>query len=147
MPNQIDPRQIIKGFDGELYDQDTNEFLCHVNTFKGEVTFETTEYVPAGSSMKIPIPIAKSATLTLQETLITDALLKRVFAADASQQSPGFNFMGQVTRSDGSVGRYSFRGCVPNGAVALFDVAPGTILKRDWTFGVQQWPELQDTLG
>lgn len=75
----FDPRNILRGYDGELYDGDGN-FLAEINEWQAQINFENSDYQAAGKKIKWAIPQAYSVTLTFTETVIKDArLLKKVF--------------------------------------------------------------------
>jgi len=77
----FDPRTILRGYDGELYDGDGN-FLAEVNTWQAQLNFSNTDYQAAGQKQSWAIPQSFTATLTFTETVIQDArLLKQVIAA------------------------------------------------------------------
>ena len=91
----LDPRNILRGYSGELYDGDGN-FLAEVNQWQAQIDHTNTDYQPAGSKLTWAIPQSYTVTLTFTETVIRDArLLKKVidglgdYAPDAV-----LNFMG-----------------------------------------------------
>lgn len=92
---KFDPRNILRGYDGELYDGDGN-FLAEVNAWQAQFDFENTDYQAAGNKIKWAIPQGYAVTLTFTETVVRDAtLLKKVFAGlknDAPDAS--LSFMG-----------------------------------------------------
>lgn len=91
----FDPRSILRGYDGELYDGDGN-FLAEINTWQAQLNFTNSDYNAAGEKITWAIPQSYTVTLTFTETIIKDArLLEKVVnslakkAADAS-----LNFQG-----------------------------------------------------
>ena len=77
---QFDPRNILRGYDGELYDGDGN-FLAEINTWQAQINFTNTDYQAAGNKISWAIPQSYTVTLTFTETVIRDArLLKKVMA-------------------------------------------------------------------
>lgn len=91
----FDPRSILRGYDGELYDGDGN-FLAEVNEWQAQINFDNTDYQAAGNKLKWAIPQGYSVTLTFTETVIRDArLLQKVVAGlNKGQPDAVLNFMG-----------------------------------------------------
>lgn len=92
---RLDPRNILRGHNGQLYDGDGN-FLAEVNTWQAQVNFTNTDYQAAGSKITWAIPQSYNVTLTFTETVIKDArLLKSIIAGLANDESDAvLNFMG-----------------------------------------------------
>ena len=95
----FDPRNIIRGYNGELYDGDGN-FLAEVNQWQAQVNYTNTDYQPAGSKLTWAIPQSYTVTLTFTETVIRDARLLQKVIAGLRNDAPDavLNFMG-VLRS------------------------------------------------
>lgn len=91
----FDPRNILRGHDGELYDGDGN-FLAEVNTWQAQINLTNTDYQPAGRKITWAIPQSYTATLTFTETVIRDArLLQRVIEGlKEGANDVVLNFMG-----------------------------------------------------
>lgn len=91
----FDPRNILRGRDGELYDGDGN-FLAEVNTWQAQVNFTNSDYQPAGKKISWAIPQSYTVTLTFTETIIRDArILRKVIAGlKAGEPDAVLNFMG-----------------------------------------------------
>lgn len=91
----FDPRNILRGYNGELYDGDGN-FLAEVNTWQAQINYTNTDYQPAGSKITWAIPQSYTVTLTFTETVIRDArLLQKVIAGLRNKASDAvLNFMG-----------------------------------------------------
>lgn len=91
----LDPRNILRGRDGELYDGDGN-FLAEVNEWQAQINFTNTDYQPAGSKLTWAIPQSYTVTLTFTETVIRDARLLQKVVAGLKKGEPDavLNFMG-----------------------------------------------------
>ncbi len=91
----FDPRNILRGYDGELYDGDGN-FLAEVNTWQAQINFTNSDYQAAGNKITWAIPQSYSVTLTFTETVIRDArILKKVIAGLKNREPDAvLNFMG-----------------------------------------------------
>jgi len=91
----FDPRSILRGYNGELYDGDGN-FLAEVNTWQAQINYTNTDYQPAGSKLTWAIPQSYTVTLTFTETVIRDARLLQKVIAGLKNNAPDavLNFMG-----------------------------------------------------
>lgn len=91
----FDPRNILRGYNGELYDGDGN-FLAEVNQWQAQVNYTNTDYQPAGSKLTWAIPQSYTVTLTFTETVIRDARLLQKVMAGLRNNAPDavLNFMG-----------------------------------------------------
>ena len=91
----FDPRNILRGYNGELYDGDGN-FLAEVNTWQAQINYTNTDYQPAGSKLTWAVPQSYTATLTFTETVIRDARLLQKVIAGLRNNAPDavLNFMG-----------------------------------------------------
>lgn len=96
-PGSIDPRRAARGYDGRIYDADTGEFLAHVASFSMRVT-QTNEDLPlSGESWTPAINMNRTGMITMEETLVTDSLLKRFFdGIDTKNPEPVFAFRGTI---------------------------------------------------
>mgnify|MGYP006946495695 FL=1 len=93
----LDPRNILRGNDGELYDLDGN-FLAEVNEWQAQYNVTNTDYQPGGKKITWAIPTGYTVTLTFQETIIRDAILLKKLADGLRDgvPDPVFNFMGVI---------------------------------------------------
>jgi hypothetical protein len=91
----FDPRHILRGYNGELYDGDGN-FLAEVNTWQAQINFTNTDYQAAGNKIVWAVPQSYSVTLTFTETVIRDAILLQKIIAGLQNDAPDavLNFMG-----------------------------------------------------
>lgn len=91
----FDPRNILRGHDGELYDGDGN-FLAEVNTWQAQLNFTNSDYQAAGNKIVWAVPQSYTVTLTFTETIIRDAsLLKKVIVGLKNGEPDAvLNFMG-----------------------------------------------------
>lgn len=91
----FDPRNILRGYDGELYDGDGN-FLAEVNEWRAQIRVDNSDYQPAGKKIKWAIPQGYSVTLTFTETVVRDAILLEKVIKGLKDGAPDatLNFMG-----------------------------------------------------
>ncbi|NQS75238.1 MAG: endoglucanase [Peptococcaceae bacterium] len=92
---KFDPRNILRGYDGELYDGDGN-FLAEVNTWQSQINVTNSEYQAAGNKLAWAVMQSYTVTLTFTETVIRDASLLRKIVAGIQNGAPDavLNFMG-----------------------------------------------------
>ena len=91
----FDPRNILRGYDGELYDGDGN-FLAEVNEWNAQTNFTNTDYQAAGNKIAWAVTQSYTVTLTFTETVIKDARLLQKVVAGLKNGEPdaALNFMG-----------------------------------------------------
>lgn len=91
---EFDPRNILTGVDGELYDEDGN-FLAEVNTFQAQMDVANTDYQPAGQYITWGVMTGYTFTLTFTETVVRDRMLVNILQAfKRNQKAPTLNFTG-----------------------------------------------------
>lgn len=92
---KFDPRNVLRGYDGELYDGDGN-FLAEVNEWQAQTSFENSDYQAAGNKIKWAIPQGYTVALTFTETVVRDAtLLQKIFnGLKSGAPDAVLNFMG-----------------------------------------------------
>lgn len=95
----LDPRNILRGNDGELYDLEGN-FLAEVNEWQAQYNVTNVDYQPGGQKLVWAVPVSYTVTLTFSEVIIRDAILLKKLADGLRDgvPDPEFNFMG-VLRS------------------------------------------------
>ena len=98
----FDPRNILRGYNGELYDGDGN-FLAEVNQWQAQINYTNTDYQPAGSKLTWAVPQSYTVTLTFTETVIRDARLLQKVIAGLHNNAPDavLNFMGVLRAPNG----------------------------------------------
>lgn len=91
----LDPRNILRGYDGKLFDGDGN-WLAEVNEWSIRVSVRNTDYQPAGSKVVLAIPQGFTVTLTFTETVLRDArtLAKVLGSLKAGSADAVLNFQG-----------------------------------------------------
>ena len=98
----FDPRSILRGYNGELYDGDGN-FLAEVNTWQAQINYTNADYQAAGSKITWAIPQSYTVSLTFTETIIKDSrILQRVVNGLRRGESDAvLNFMGVLRGQEG----------------------------------------------
>lgn len=146
--NTLDVRRLMTGRDGQLYVTGANRrqiFLAEVDSFQAQISFSNADFQPVGSYLGYAVPVSYTVTLTFSEAVIRDdVVLKPIYDALSSGIAPTFEFCGRFKNADGQYNRQVFRDCVPDGSVDLMNLAPGEIVKRQWSFRVNSAPQLQE---
>lgn len=76
----LDPRTVLRGYDGRLYDGEGN-WLAEVPEWRAQIRVDNEDYQPAGKKIQWAIPMSFQVQLTFTETVIKDArLLEKVLA-------------------------------------------------------------------
>jgi len=144
----LDSRKLLTGKDGQLYvtppDSSTPIFLGEVDTFTVQVTFNNVDHQPVGSNLVYAVNTGYSMVLTMSEVVIRDdVMLDSLVKALQNGYTPTFDFRGKLNRrSDGQLQQQVFRNCIPQSNVDLMNVAPGSIVKRAWSFRFNAAPEI-----
>lgn len=142
----IDPRFILTGKDGELYD-DLGNFLAQINTFEIQLNIKNVDYRPAGEILDVAVLDGCTATLTFQETVVKDdEFLEDVMTSLKNKIQLSRNFQGVLNGKNGKQTRIVCRNCVPDGSINMAGVKPGDIINRDWTWRINELPDLQSVL-
>lgn len=74
---EMDPRNILHGADGELYDGDGN-FLATVNTWSATITPTVADYQAATNMIEWGVTTGYQITLTFTETVVQDTMLSTI---------------------------------------------------------------------
>lgn len=141
----LDTRKVLTGRDGKLFDAAGN-FLAQVPKWQAQINISNQPYQAAGELLEGKVMSSYTVTLTFTETHVEDALLAQVLSEILAGRQPTLNFQGKLDGHNGSTGRYVFRSCVPDGAIDIANVQPGTILERQWNWGVNEPPDMQSLL-
>jgi hypothetical protein len=147
MPKLIDPRKIIPGHNGMIFDKD-GMFLAQIPTFQAQVNFNNTDYQPAGSPLTMAIPTSVSITITCTETVVNDVpMFKKMMDGMRKGQYIPFTFQGNIlSRDKTNMESITYRECVPDGAIDMQNIQPGEIISRAWSFRVNELPDMPSWL-
>ncbi|EZH67895.1 hypothetical protein DH09_08205 [Bacillaceae bacterium JMAK1] len=93
----LDPRNINRGYDGKLFDEDGN-WLAEVNTFHVQMNITNSDYQPAGQKITWAVPMSYTVTLTFTETVVKDAVMLTKVMAGLQNDAPdaSLNFQGFI---------------------------------------------------
>lgn len=142
----IDTRKVLTGKDGALYN-DAGVMLATVESFQAQVNVTNAKYQPLGDAQEHEAFQAYSVTLTFSQIVIEDdAFIVEFMNALKEGTMPSWNFQGLMKGRNGSEQRMNYRSCVPSGTIDLQNVTVGDILKRAWSFSVNEPPALQKLL-
>ena len=147
MDQLLDPRKPIPGWKGELFTDDGQK-LVQVNEWELRLNFKNSTMQPGGQINEISILQSVEPTLVFTETVISDApLLQKVMLDVKSGKQPVLGFQGKIKGNDSTTGRYVCRSCVPDGDIDIAKIKTGDIVTRQWTFKVNELPDLVELLG
>ena len=143
----LDTTKVVTGKDGQIFltlSDGTQIFLANVDTAQLQLNVKTIDYQPVGSAVEFAIVTGWSFSLSLTEVVVRDdVMLTQLYEDMADGHMPTWDFQTKITRStDGEEERQVCRNCVPSGAIDLFNLSPGEIIKRPWNFRVNSNPEL-----
>jgi hypothetical protein len=142
----IDYRQALTGKDGRLYIADRqgrNIFMGEVDNFSVKMNIATTDLQLVGDMLKRQIPTGISLTLTFSEVAIRDDLIIMPILADISEGFfPYYSFQGMLRGHNGQYSRLPLEGCMPTGDIDLMTISPGEIVRRNWSFSINEMPRL-----
>ncbi|MEA4922152.1 MAG: hypothetical protein VB031_02155 [Eubacteriaceae bacterium] len=146
--SQLDVNKILTGKDGQLIitlSDNTELFLAEVDTAQAQLNMNNTDYQPVGSALVFAVPTGHSITLTMSEVVIRDdVLLTKLYDDLKSGHMPVWDFQCKLRRRGEVYQRQVFRNCLPDGNLDLFNLNPGEIIKRAWSFRVNANPELME---
>lgn len=87
-------------------------------------------------------------TLTVTEIVVESSdFFKQLMEGLKNHRMPVWNFRGMARSPyNDSEEQIVYRDCVPDGTIDIQNMQVGELYKRNWTFVVNQPPELQDLL-
>ena len=73
----IDPRDVLTGMDGKLFDQDGNPLLS-VEEWHLRISFNTDDFQPAGQALVLGITTGYTATVEFTEAVVNDGRVAQI---------------------------------------------------------------------
>lgn len=141
-----DSRHARTGKDGALYN-DKGELLATVESFTSQVNFNNASYSVLGNAQELETANTFKVTLTFSQVVVQDdKFFSEMIEALSKQTMPVWDFQGVLKGRNGSEQRVVYRECIPSGTVDIQNLAVGDVIKRAWSFNVNQPPELQSLL-
>lgn len=142
----IDSRKVLTGKDGAIYD-DAGTMLATVESFQAQVNVTNAKYQPLGDMQEHEAAQSYAVSLTFSQIVIEDdAFIQEFMEALKEGMMPSWNFQGLVKGRNGTEQRMNYRSCIPTGTVDLQNLTVGDIIKRSWSFTVNEPPTLQKLL-
>ena len=142
----VDSRKVLTGKDGALYN-DAGTMLATVESFQAQVNVTNAKYQPLGDMQEHEAAQSYAVTLTFSQIVIEDdAFIQEFVKALAKGEMPCWNFQGLVKGRNGSEQRMNYRSCIPTGTIDLQNLTVGDLIKRAWSFTVNEPPALQKLL-
>ena len=90
------------------------------------------------------VPTGVSVSLSMTELYIRDdVMMTPILNAIKQGYMPRYDFQCVLDRTiiDGTESRQTYRNCIPDGSVNLFNITPGEIVQREWSYRVNALPE------
>lgn len=141
-----DARHARTGKDGALYDGDGN-LLATIESFQAQVAFNNAKYQVLGNGQELEAMNTFGITLTASQVVVEDdQFIEDLFEFMDSQVMPEWVFQGVLKGLNGSEERVVYREVIPSGTIDLQNISTGDVVKRSWSFCVNQAPRLQSRL-
>ena len=142
----LDSRKVLTGKDGALFSED-GTMLATVESFQAQVSVTNAKYQPLGDMQEHEAAQSYAVTLTFSQIVIEDdKFIQEFMEAIANGTLPCWNFQGLVRGRNNSEQRMNYRSCIPTGTIDLQNITVGDIIKRAWSFTVNEPPALQKLL-
>ena len=139
----VDSRKVLTGKDGALY----NDAGTMLATFQTQVNVTNAKYQPLGDMQEHDAPQSYAVTLTFSQVVIEDdEFITEFMNALKEGTMPIWNFQGLVKGRNGTEQRMNYRSCIPTGTIDLQNLSVGDLIKRAWSFTVNEPPALQKLL-
>lgn len=141
-----DARHVRTGKDGGLYSGD-GVLLATIESFQSQVAFNNAKYQVLGDAQEHEGMNTFGITLTASQVVVEDdQFIEDLFAFMQSQVMPEWNFQGVLKGRNDSEERVVYREVIPSGTIDLQNIGVGDVIKRAWSFFVNQVPDLQSKL-
>ena len=142
-----DIRKVLSGKDGGIFDLQGYQ-LASVEQFQAQANITNAKYNPLGDAYEHEVFTLAGVTLTFTEVLICDLrFVEQIYLGMQKGDAPFFNFQGYIRGRDGQEQRVIYRQCVPSGNIDLQNLSVGDVIKRQWSWYVNEPPTLQNWLG
>ncbi len=146
MNKEIDTRKVLSGKDGRLYITLNEEtfFLAECSAFTATLNFTNSDVQTIGNMLIGAVPTGVSVSLSMTELYIRDdVMMTPILNAIKQGYMPRYDFQCVLDRTiiDGTESRQTYRNCIPDGSVNLFNITPGEIVQREWSYRVNALPE------
>lgn len=141
-----DARHVRTGKDGALYSGD-GELLATIESFQSQAAFNNAKYQVLGDAQEHEGMNTFGITLTASQVVIeSDRFIEDLFEFMDKQILPEWNFQGVLRGRNESEERVVYREVIPSGNVDIQNIGVGDVIKRAWSFFVNQVPSLQSRL-
>lgn len=138
MPETMDVSKVIPGWQGELYYEGL--FLAEVEQFEIKLIPENVELHPIGQPMKKTAITGYSCELSFTQIVVKNDMLKTILQ-NIKIGSVGLDFMGKINNTNNN-DTVNLRKCVPKGDIVLMSAQVNDVMKNQFTFGVNEFPDL-----
>lgn len=138
MPETMDVSKVIPGWQGELYYEGL--FLAEVEQFEIKLIPENVELHPIGQPMKKTAITGYACELSFTQIVVKNDMLKTILQ-NIKIGSVGLDFMGKINNTNNN-DTVNLRKCVPKGDIVLMSAQVNDVMKNQFTFGVNEFPDL-----
>lgn len=145
MSEFLDTRKVVSHKDCRIRVtiEDETYAFAEAESFNVGLGVTNSDISPMGQALTQAVLVNYTITITLTELLIRDDfMIEKLVDALKNGRSIFFTFEGTVERYDGQESRQVYRDCVPSDTITLLNIAPGEVLKRDWSFRGNAAPEI-----
>ena len=141
-----DARHARTGKDCALYSSD-GVLLATFESFQSQAAFNNAKYQVLGDGQEHEAMNTYGITLTASQVVIEDdQFIEDLFTFMETQEMPEWSFQGVLQGRNGSEERVVYREVIPSGNIDLQNISTGDVVKRAWSFFVNQAPALQSRL-
>ena len=141
-----DARHARTGKDGALYNSD-GVLLATIESFQSQAAFNNAKYQVLGDGQEHEAMNTYGITLTASQVVVEDdQFIEDIFTFMQTQVMPEWSFQGVLQGRNGSEERVVYREVIPSGTIDLENISTGDVVKRAWSFFVNQAPALQSRL-
>lgn len=143
----LDVRKVMSGKDGALYDGN-GELMVSVENVTSQVTINNANYQTLGNPQERSHMISYKVNLTFTEVVVESSKFFRdIMEGLRTGVMPVYNYRGMMRSPyDNSEEQIVYRDCVPDGTIDIQNMTVGETYKRNWSFVVNQPPDLQSLL-
>ena len=138
MPETMDVIKVIPGWQGELYYEGL--FLAEVEQLEIKLIPENVELHPIGQPMKKTAITGYACELSFTQIVVKNDMLKTILQ-NIKIGSVGLDFMGKINNTNNN-DTVNLRKCVPKGDIVLMSAQVNDVMKNQFTFGVNEFPDL-----
>lgn len=146
---KLNVTELMTGKDGQLHVTVDNKsyFLAEINQYSTTMNVNSTDVQPVGSMVVYGVPTGVTFDLTFTEMVVRDdVLMKPILQGISKGKIPVYDFIGKMTKPDGSTQSITYNDCYPNGSFGLQNLNPGEVVTREQSFRINSVPKFLSSL-